>query len=72
VSCHRDDYVMILAAAYLRLRQGTTKVATTRQSAPGEESSDSAPERLDFPGGTPMTCAGRDGGRNANPSQELR
>jgi len=65
--------VSLLATAYLRLlSQRATNRPTTRDLAACSDSSDSASEALDFPGGTPMTCAGRDGGRNANPSKELR
>ena len=55
------EVASILAAAYLRLlsREATNR-PTTGHLAGAADSSDSAPERLDFPGGTPMTCGGRD------------
>lgn len=67
------DEIALLATAYLRLlSRRLANPATTGHLARSEDSSDSASERLDFVAGSPMTCAGRDGGRNANPSKELR
>lgn len=67
------DLASILATAYLRLlSQRATKPQATAHLAEESNSQDSASERLDFSRGTPMTCGGQDGGRNANPSKELR
>jgi hypothetical protein len=64
-----QEVATILATAYLRfLPKERTNPATVGHLVASEDSPESVSERLDFPAGSPMTCAGQ-GSLTARPER---